>query len=41
MRLGDFAEGRAAVDKLLELDASDKINARLLFDILQRAEGGR
>jgi hypothetical protein len=38
MRLGDLAEGRAAVTKLLELDASDKINAKLLFDILERAE---
>lgn len=40
MRLGDLAEGRAAIAKLLELDASDKINAKLLFDILQRAEAG-
>jgi tetratricopeptide (TPR) repeat protein len=38
LRLGDFAEGRAAIDKLLQLDAADRINARLLFDILARQE---
>jgi hypothetical protein len=38
MRLGDFAEGRAAAEKLLQLDATDKINARLLLDILERRE---
>jgi Flp pilus assembly protein TadD len=38
MRLGDFQESRAAIVKLLELDAGDKINARLLADILDRAE---
>jgi hypothetical protein len=38
LRLGDFAEGRAAIAKLLELDASDKINARLLIDILERQD---
>ncbi len=38
MRLGDLDEGRLAIAKLLELDASDKINAKLLFDILERAE---
>jgi len=37
MRLGDLAEGRVAVEKLLQLDPSDKIGARLLFDILERA----
>jgi len=37
MRLGDLDEGRAAVLKLLELDPTDKIGARLLFDILERA----
>lgn len=36
LRLGDMAEGRAAIDKLLQLDATDRINARLLFDILER-----
>ena len=36
LRLGDMAEGRAAIDKLLQLDARDRINARLLFDILER-----
>lgn len=38
MRLGDLEEGRAAVTKLLELDRSDKINAKLLFDILERQQ---
>lgn len=37
MRLGNLDEGRLAVDKLLELDPSDKVNARLLRDILERA----
>lgn len=36
LRLGDMAEGRAALEKLIQLDATDKINARLLFDILER-----
>lgn len=37
MRLGDLDEGRAAVMKLLELDPTDKIGARLLLEILNRA----
>ncbi|MFG1193287.1 tetratricopeptide repeat protein [Xanthobacter flavus] len=37
MRLGDLEEGRAAVMKLLELDPSDKIGAKLLLDVLNRA----
>ncbi len=36
MRLGDLDEGRAAVTKLLELDPSDKIGARVLLDVLAR-----
>lgn len=36
MRLGDLAEGRAAVTKLLELDPSDKVGARVLLDVLER-----
>ena len=36
MRLGDLAEGRDAVMKLLELDPSDKIGARVLLDVLER-----
>lgn len=36
MRLGHLAEGRSAVDKLLELDPGDKIGARVLLDVLQR-----
>jgi len=38
MRLGNFEEGRQAALKLLELDPSDKINAGLLIDVLNRAE---
>jgi hypothetical protein len=37
LRLGDLGEGRDAAMKLLELDPSDKINARLLLDVLERA----
>jgi tetratricopeptide (TPR) repeat protein len=36
MRLGDLDEGRAAVLKLLELDPSDKIGARVLLEVLAR-----
>jgi tetratricopeptide (TPR) repeat protein len=36
MRLGELAEGREVVDKLLALDPSDKLNARLLLDVWQR-----
>lgn len=36
MRLGNLEEGRAAVMKLLELDPSDKIGARVLLDVLER-----
>jgi tetratricopeptide (TPR) repeat protein len=36
MRLGNLDEGRAAVTKLLELDPSDKIGARVLLEVLQR-----
>jgi len=40
MRLGDLAEGHAAVAKLLELDPSDKIGAKVLLGILNRTGGG-
>jgi hypothetical protein len=40
MRLGDLAEGRVAAAKLLELDPSDRVNAKLLLDVLERAEHG-
>jgi hypothetical protein len=40
MRLGDLDEGREAALKLLELDSTDRINARLLLDVLARAEAG-
>ncbi len=36
MRLGETDEGRLAVEKLLELDPSDKIGARVLLDVLER-----
>ncbi len=36
MRLGDTGQGRAAVLKLLELDPSDKVGARVLLGILDR-----
>ncbi len=36
MRLGDLDQGRAAVTKLLQLDPSDKIGARVLLDVLDR-----
>jgi tetratricopeptide (TPR) repeat protein len=36
MRLGNLDEGRAAVMKLLELDPSDKIGARVLLEVLER-----
>ncbi len=36
MRLGDLAEGRAAVAKLLELDPSDKVGAKVLLGVLDR-----
>jgi tetratricopeptide (TPR) repeat protein len=37
MRLGNLLEGRLAVQKLLELDPSDKIGARVLLDAVDRA----
>ncbi|MBB4198433.1 tetratricopeptide (TPR) repeat protein [Rhodoblastus sphagnicola] len=40
LRLGDLDEGRAAAEKLLELDPTDRVNAKLLLDVLQRAESG-
>jgi tetratricopeptide (TPR) repeat protein len=36
MRLGDLEEGRRAIDKLLELDPSDKIGARVLLGVIER-----
>ncbi len=37
MRLGHLEEGRAAVAKLLELDPSDKVGARVLLGVLEQA----
>ena len=36
MRIGAVNEGRAAVEKLLDLDPSDKVNARLLLIVADR-----
>jgi tetratricopeptide (TPR) repeat protein len=36
MRLGNIEEGLSAVDKLLELDAGDKIGARVLLEVANR-----
>ena len=36
MRLGETEEGRLAVQKLLELDPSDKIGAKVLLRVLER-----
>lgn len=38
MRLGYFAEGRLAAEKLLELDERDRIGARVLLDVLDRMD---
>jgi hypothetical protein len=40
MRLGDLGEGRAAARKLLDLDPTDKIGARVLLGVLDRMECG-
>ena len=36
MRLGNLDEGRAAVMKLLELDPTDKVGAKVLLGVLER-----
>ena len=36
MRLGELEESRDAVMKLLELDPSDKIGAKVLLGVLER-----
>ena len=36
MRLGNLEEGRKAAAKLLELDPTDKIGAKVLLDVLER-----
>ena len=36
MRLGNLEEGRAAVAKLLDLDPSDKVGAKVLLGVLDR-----
>ena len=40
MRLGGVSEGRAAVMKLLQLDPSDKIGAKVLLGVLDRMGSG-
>jgi predicted TPR repeat methyltransferase len=36
MRLGNLEEGHAAVRKLLELDPSDKVGAKVLLEVIER-----
>jgi tetratricopeptide (TPR) repeat protein len=36
MRLGNLDEGVAAVQKLLELDPSDKVGAKVLLEVIER-----
>lgn len=36
MRLGRLDEGRAAINKLLELDANDKVGGKVLLQVLDR-----
>ena len=36
MRLGDMTEGHEMVEKLLDLDPTDKLNAKLLLEVWQR-----
>ena len=40
LRLGNLAEGRAAISKLLELDPSDKVGGKVLLTVLERRENG-
>jgi len=40
MRVGHLEEGHQAVSKLLELDPSDKVGARVLLDVLAAAAAG-
>lgn len=40
MRLGQLDEGRAAVEKLLELDPTDKVGAKVLLEVLERQAHG-
>ncbi len=36
MRRGNLNEGHAAASKLVELDPTDKIGAKVLLDVLER-----
>ena len=38
LRLGHFATGKSIMEKLIELDPTDKIQARILLNILERSE---
>jgi tetratricopeptide (TPR) repeat protein len=40
MRLGALDEGRAAIEKLLELDPTDKVGAKVLLTVLERQANG-
>jgi len=40
MRLGALEEGRTAIEKLLELDPTDKVGAKVLLTVLERQAHG-
>lgn len=40
MRLGNLEEGRAAVEKVIELDPTDKVGAKVLLEVLERQARG-
>jgi len=40
LRLGQLDEGRAAIEKLLELDPGDKLGGKVLLSVLERQEHG-
>ncbi|MFA5985591.1 MAG: hypothetical protein WC782_16350 [Methylococcaceae bacterium] len=40
LRLGNIDEGRAAVEKLLELDPNDKLGGKVLMTVLEQRDNG-
>lgn len=40
LRLGNLNEGRTAIEKLLELDPTDKVGAKVLLNVLERKDHG-
>jgi tetratricopeptide (TPR) repeat protein len=40
LRLGQIDEGRAAVEKLVELDPGDKLGGKVLLNVLERQANG-